>query len=116
MNNREVLEYIVAHNGLYGSIDLLQEECAELIQACSKFKRATGHGLKTKVRPIEAIGSIIEEIADVKVAMEETVMALRIGELQIAQEIEFKIDRARNDILMEEQQNEGMPGSLSDDE
>lgn len=47
-------------------MDILQEECAELICACSKYKRCKGHGFRTKASLSETVDNLIEEIADVE--------------------------------------------------
>lgn len=47
-------------------LDMLQEECAELIQAASKYKRSIGHGFLTNKSKVETYDSLAEEIADVE--------------------------------------------------
>ena len=47
------------------NLDILMEECAELIQAASKYKRSMGLGLPTPVSKEDAISNFIEEVADV---------------------------------------------------
>ena len=47
------------------NLDILMEECAELIQAASKYKRSIGLGLPTPVSKEDAISNFIEEVADV---------------------------------------------------
>lgn len=57
---------IVQHNGLYGQLDMTMEECAELIQACNRYKRAMGKGQATMTTPDEAMENLITEIAHVQ--------------------------------------------------
>ena len=57
------LNQIADHYGLSAQLDILQEECAELIQAVSKFRRT-----KTS--------DIIEEIADVYIMLDQVVYLL----------------------------------------
>ena len=45
--------------------DILMEECAELIQAASKYKRSIGIGLPTPISKGDAVSNFIEEVADV---------------------------------------------------
>lgn len=52
--------------GLRANLDLLQEECAELIRACNKYKRSVGLGYPTPCTIEKAAENIIEEIADVE--------------------------------------------------
>lgn len=47
------------------NLDILMEECAELIQAASKYKRSIGIGLPTPISKEDAISNFIEEVADV---------------------------------------------------
>lgn len=47
------------------NLDILMEECAELIQAASKYKRSMGLGLPTPISKEDAINNFIEEVADV---------------------------------------------------
>lgn len=47
------------------NLDILIEECAELIQAASKYKRSIGLGLPTPVSKEDAISNFIEEVVDV---------------------------------------------------
>lgn len=47
------------------NLDILMEECAELIQAASKYKRSIGIGLPTPINKEDAISNFIEEVADV---------------------------------------------------
>lgn len=47
------------------NLDILMEECAELIQAASKYKRSIGFGLPTPISKEDAISNFIEEVADV---------------------------------------------------
>ena len=59
----ERLKQIAEHYGLESQIDILQEECAELIQAVSKYRRS---GFDEDV-PF----CIIEEIADVEIMLSQ---------------------------------------------
>ena len=55
----ERLKQIADHYGLDEQLNMLQEECAELIQAVSKYKR-TGK-----------LGNLDEEITDVKILLKQ---------------------------------------------
>lgn len=55
----ERLKQIADHYGLNEQLNILQEECAELIQAVSKYKR-TGK-----------LGNLDEEITDVKILLKQ---------------------------------------------
>lgn len=71
-----------------GVLDSAQEECAELIQAISKFKRTKYDGGMPTNRTIdEAKDMLIEEIAHVIRSCESVIYKLSINESDIANEI-----------------------------
>lgn len=58
---------IFQHYGLDNQLRILQEECAELIQAVSKYQRAQDAG-----KPIlQAKTALMEEVADVMIMIEQ---------------------------------------------
>lgn len=65
----------------YGArqLDQAQEELAELIVAISKYKRAVANGDDTK----KVIVDVIEEIADVKIMIQQVMMLLDIEEIEV---------------------------------
>lgn len=54
---------IADYYGLYAQLDMLQEECAELIQAVSKYKR-------------KRVTNIFEEMADVFIMLDQIIYLL----------------------------------------
>lgn len=66
-------------------IDILQEECAELIQALSKYKRGYGHF--TYIDPID---NIIEELTHVAISSEIVSRLLNIKQEDINNEVSKK--------------------------
>ena len=69
MNREQKLksQAIFAHYGLDSQLRILQEECAELIQAASKYLRAQEAG-----KPIaQAKVALMEETADVMIMLEQ---------------------------------------------
>lgn len=66
-------------------MDILQEECAELIKAISKYKRSLGH--YTAVDPID---NVIEEITHVAISSEIVARLLSITPDDIQKEINKK--------------------------
>ena len=66
-------------------MDILQEECAELIKALSKYKRSMGH--YTTVDPID---NVIEEITHVAISSEIVARLLLITPDDIQKEINKK--------------------------
>jgi NTP pyrophosphatase (non-canonical NTP hydrolase) len=66
--NRKRADTISDHYGLESQMSVAQEECAELIQAISKLRRAGAAGLDTaekRIRYVEARSHLAEEMADV---------------------------------------------------
>ena len=70
----------VEHFGSYGQIDILQEECAELIKACSKVKRAKEGSLE----------NLKEELAHVAISSGVVANILGITEADIREEVDKK--------------------------
>ena len=66
-------------------MNILQEECAELIKAISKYKRSLGH--YTAVDPID---NVIEEITHVAISSEIVARLLSITPDDIQKEINKK--------------------------
>lgn len=71
----------------------LVEECAELIQAVNKYRRASGLGQATPVELMEAKSNLIEEIADVEVMLDQVKYLLKVYELDIQAVKDKKMSR-----------------------
>ena len=83
--------------GEYTHLDILQEECAELIQAISKYKRSCDCSDYDVCR-----GKIIEEMTHVAISSEICCRILCIDRGEIANEVKRKdaqivLDDAKND-------------------
>lgn len=69
------MENISKENAKKLGIDTLlwqtQEECGELIKAIGKYNRTRGIGQKTEVSNEEAYRSLLKEIADVNICLEQ---------------------------------------------
>lgn len=68
------------HYGYEAQSNQLVEECAELIQAVSKYRRARGTGQETPLKEQVALDNLIEEIADVEIMLEQIKYLLKIPE------------------------------------
>lgn len=65
------LDHVARHNGLECAVDICQEECAELVQALSKWRRANRKGdLRSKHN---AKIDVQEELADVLVTVRQLI-------------------------------------------
>lgn len=75
---------IIEHYGIESQLNIVQEELAELIQSISKYKRK-----KTSNNLI----SVVEEIADVDIMIQQLVIMLSISPYEINTEIDYKLNR-----------------------
>lgn len=80
---------------LIDNLDICEEECSELIKACSKMKRSMGFGLATKTSQEEARAMMVEEISHVICAIENIKIQLDIGEEEIYEESIKGIEKAK---------------------
>lgn len=90
----ERLKQIADHYGLYSQLSILQEECAELIQAASKYKRN---------RLIDDYQHIVEEIADVEIMIAQVKYLLKMPNYHVDGVKEEKITRQLERIQNESQ-------------
>lgn len=83
------------HYGLDNQLRILQEECAELIQAASKYLRAQEAG-----KPIaQSKAALLEEVADVMIMVEQ-VKGIFTGaalDAMIESKLNRQIDRIRSE-------------------
>lgn len=93
---REILDFY-PHDG---QLLIAQEECAELIQAISKWERATVDGDAEKLR--RALANVIEEIADVRIMCAQLVEIFGIGG-SVTDMIDMKLERTLERIEKERQ-------------
>ena len=83
------------HYGYEAQSNQLVEECAELIQAVSKYRRAVAKGEDEK---LIALGNLIEEIADVEIMLEQIKYLLKIPEEDLIAYKQFKVNRTKERI------------------
>lgn len=86
-------QVILEKYGRRAIMAITQEECAELIKACSKFERACGFGLKTNTTYDQALHDLVEEIADAEHCLRLMKRAFGIDTDLIENIIEHKADR-----------------------
>lgn len=88
------------HYGYEAQSNQLVEECAELIQAVNKYRRAV-EGLGEPVsedKKAIALDNLIEEIADVEIMLEQVKYLLKIPEEDLLAYKQFKINRTKERI------------------
>ena len=71
------------------------EECSELIQALSKYRRVNGFGQPTPMESSTALKNLVEEIADVEIMLEQMKYLLNIMPEDSKAVKEFKVQRTR---------------------
>lgn len=76
-----LVDQIIHEFGKDGQIDILQEECSELIYACSKVKRG-------KIN----LNDLKEEMADVSISLAVVAKIYGISEFEIIEEVNKKCD------------------------
>ena len=81
---------IADHYGLESQFDMLLEECAELIQAVSKYRRRKYSGVR-----------LAEEMADVYIMLEQIQYLLKVKP-EVNEWIDFKVKRQLERIKGEE--------------
>lgn len=94
--NKETAKYY----GYEAQSNQLVEECAELIQAVSKYRRAVA-GLGQSVaeeKKAVALENLIEEIADVEIMLEQVKYLLQIPEEELDAVKLYKVNRTRERI------------------
>lgn len=77
-----LVDQIIHEFGKDGQIDILQEECAELIQACSKVKRGKNN-----------LDNLKEEITHVAISSAVVAKIYGISEFEIVEEVNKKCDK-----------------------
>ena len=82
---KEIFKKNIEANGEYIELQVLEEECAELIQAVSKGIR---YGFTYDI-----LDNFIEECADVSIAIAQAMEILEVEDTQYKQKIKEKLDR-----------------------
>ena len=88
------IEKIAEHYGYESRSNLLVEECAELIQAVSKYRRA-----QTAEKAEIALENLVEEIVDVEIMLEQIKYLLQIPEGNMQALKICKINRTKENMV-----------------
>ena len=86
----KICSSILNHYGLENQLGICQEECAELIQALSKYVRLKKAGYNEIER---TKNNITLEIADVLIMIQQIKEGLNISDEELNYMINFKLDR-----------------------
>lgn len=89
---------IVKAYGLTAQLDILQEECGELIWAVSQHKRAMGEGYAIKKTKKETKEIIIREMAHVMNAINSVMYLMPIAIEQVKDEIKKSDELAERNL------------------
>jgi|DEB19_MinimDraft_3_1074340.scaffolds.fasta_scaffold110340_2 NTP pyrophosphatase (non-canonical NTP hydrolase) len=98
MGNKEVFEKAIKQFGVLHRLDLVIEECAELIQAINKAKRSgivkewgiSAPSQECDMESINAYNNLCSEFADVKIMLAQLELMLRPDFVQISYERKIK--------------------------
>lgn len=98
MNISTEIKKVAEHYGYEAQSNQLVEECAELIQAVNKYRRAKGKGQGVILPEQIALENLVEEIADVEIMLEQIKHLLQITEEDIQAVKLYKVNRAKERI------------------
>jgi NTP pyrophosphatase (non-canonical NTP hydrolase) len=93
MNIAEEARMIAEHYGYEEQSNQLVEECAELVQAISKYRRAKKKGIPPITQMM--FENLVEELADVSLMIEQVKHLLQITEEDIQANMIYKINRTK---------------------
>lgn len=96
MTLTEGVKKVADHFGYEAQSNQLIEECAELIQAVSKYRRAKANGqynAELASKEQIALENLVEEIADVELMLEQVKYLLNIPKEDIQAGKIFKVNR-----------------------
>lgn len=83
-------------------LEQVAEECGELAQACLKLIRAEGNGNPCRISKDEAMDKLIEEIADLELAVDKVTHDLVMNERPYIYETIMSTYRAKKERWIEE--------------
>lgn len=86
--SNEFIDKCIEHFERDEQLDILQEECAELIKACSKYKRANNAWSQ-----YECIKDMAEELTHVAISSAVVSKLLNIDEQDIQKEVDKKAEK-----------------------
>ena len=95
MYKRDIIK-LAKKLGIENRIDQTQEECAELIQALSKYRRTVVQKDKTcSVDELKARNMVTEEIADVEICLMQVKKLLSISDMELEGIKSVKVTRTK---------------------
>lgn len=95
MYKRDIIK-LAKKFGIENRINQTQEECAELIQALSKYRRTVVQKDKTcSVDELKARNMVTEEIADVEICLTQIKKLLSISDMEIEGIKSVKVTRTK---------------------
>lgn len=98
MYKRDIIK-LAKKLGIENRIDQTQEECAELIQALSKYRRTVVQKDKTcSVDELKARNMVTEEIADLEICLMQIKKLMSISDMEIEGIKSVKITRTKKRI------------------
>lgn len=94
VNTQKIVDFAIKNFPTDLQIDILQEECAELIKALSKYKRENYPNNMTDFKSdSETRNNVIEEMSHVLISMDVVASIVKISERDMQNEINKKIQK-----------------------
>lgn len=94
VDHTATLKKIITVYGQQAQVDMIIEECAEVIQALQKYKRAIANHAGEDIQLQNRLDNVHEELADLSIMVEQG--RLIFDPERIDEWIEFKIKRVKN--------------------
>lgn len=100
-NEKTVFLEAIKKYGQEDQIQMVYEECSELIKALSKYHRVSKHQAYDKRKVQRCLNNIIEEVADVSIMIDQVKLIFGITEKQIAAIRDEKVSRLEDTLNRE---------------
>ena len=91
ITSRDSIRQLILEHGSIKTMTIAMEECAELIQAISKYQRAASDSDFPEMKRVRE--NVIEEIADVFICINMICQICGIGDIEVLIEIAIKMGR-----------------------
>lgn len=101
-NEKTVFMNAIKRYGIPDQIQVACEECAELIQALSKYQRVSKHQAHDKRKIQRCLNNITEELADVSIMLDQIKLMHGITEKAVSEVRAAKVERLESHLNEEE--------------
>ena len=101
-NEKTVFMNAIKRYGIPDQIQVACEECAELIQALSKYQRVAKYQAHDKRKILRCLNNITEELADVSIMLDQIKLMHGITEKAVSEVRAAKVERLESRLNEEE--------------